>query len=584
MQGTIGMGALAPKRGPVLALVLGIALTCIGLSCQQRSSESARPDPAPAPPWFKDITDEVGLDFVHDAGPTGSYFLPQIMGSGAAIFDFDNDGLPDLYLLQNAGPASRASNKLYRQLPNGHFQDVSKDSGLAISGYNMGVAIGDVNNDGWPDVLVTQVGGIRLFLNNGDGRTFTEVTKQAGLEHRYWATSACFVDYDRDGWLDLVVTNYLDYNPSVTCNRGSGQQDYCHPSNFEGTVTKLYHNRGRAAGTTTVSFEDVTRRAGLGRLRGPGLGVACADFDGDGWPDIFVANDGQPNRLWINQKNGTFREEAVLHGLAYNGMGQAQANMGIALGDVRGDGRLDVFVTHLTEETPTLWQQIAPGQFQDDTVVAGLARPRWRGTGFGTVLADFNLDGMLDLAIANGRVAARVGPAGAENAGFWAPYAERNQLFAGEAPGRFRDVSKDNDPLCGTAGVYRGLACGDLNGDGALDLLVTEVAGRARLYRNVAPDRGHWLVVRAVDPALHRDAYGAEVIVHAAGRRWVSWVNPGQSYLCSNDPRAHFGLGPVSHVDRLEVLWPDGLREVFPGGALDRSILLRRGKGTPVPK
>jgi hypothetical protein len=570
-----------------LGLLLALGMMVVG--CRP-SGLPLSPDEPAFPPWFVDVTQQVGLNFVHDAGPlpTDRYFMPQIMGSGAALFDYDNDGRLDIYLLQNGGPNSPSTNRLFHQGPDGRFTDVSKGSGLDIAGYGMGVAIGDVNNDGWPDVLVTEYGRIRLFLNNGNG-TFTDVTKEAGLDNPLWAASACFVDYDRDGWLDLVVVNYLDYDPTKTCPQREGKQDYCGPTSFAGTVAKLYRNRGRPSGTRTdtVRFEDVTLRSGLGRLSGPGLGVACADFNGDRWPDIFIANDQKPNRLWINQRDGTFKDEAIVRGLAYNALGNAEANMGVALGDVEGKGTFDVFVTHLTEETHTLWAQGPRGFFADRTAAAGLASPRWRATGFGTVLADFDHDGALDLAVVNGRVSrAQVSPTPKGTATppdpFWSQYAERNQLFANDGRGRFQDISRQNAPFCGTAGVARGLACGDIDGDGALDLLVTSVAGPARLYRNVAAQRGHWLLVRAVDPTLGgRDAYGAEITVRAGDRRWRRLIQPGHSYLCSSDHRAHFGLGAVERVDAIEVVWPDGSAETFPAQAVDQVIVLAKGRGRP---
>jgi hypothetical protein len=569
-----------------------LALLSIPAGCRKADSVSSAKDPGSvpgsaetdSPPWFVDVTAESGLNFVHDAGPAGSYFMPQIVGSGAGFFDFDNDGRLDIYLIQNGGPNSSSTNRLFHQEADGRFTDVSKGSGLDIAGHGMGVAVGDVNNDGWPDVLVTQFGGARLFRNNGNG-TFSDITKEAGLDSLLWGTSACFVDYDRDGWLDIVVVNYVDYD-QVSCAGTAGQRDYCTPKSFSGTITKLYHNLGSSpgGGANPVRFADVTLKAGLGRLPGPGLGVVCADFNGDHWPDILVANDGWPNYLWVNQKDGTFKEEAVARGLAYNGLGQTQGNMGIALGDVDGDGEFDVFVTHLTEETHTLWRQGPRGVFQDRTAAAGLASPRWRGTGFGTVLGDFDHDGALDLAVVNGRVGRGVA-AGANALGpFWSRYAQRNQLFLNDGTGRFRDISPSNGPFCDTPAVSRGLACADVNGDGALDLLVTTIAGPARLYRNVAPKRGHWLVVRAVDPALHRDAYGAEVAVYAGGRRWLRSVNPGYSYLCSNDARVHFGLGPAERVDAIELIWPDGTAESFPGQPVDQVVALRKGEGKPVRK
>jgi hypothetical protein len=518
-----------------------------------------------------DVTKESGLEFIHEVGtvPLNQYFMPHTVGSGVAIFDFDNDGRPDIYLIQNGGPGSEARNRLFRQGADGRFTDVSKGSGLDIVGHGMGVAIGDVNNDGWPDVLVTEYGGIRLFLNNGNG-TFTEITKEAGLDNPLWATSACFFDYDRDGWLDLVVTNYVDYDPTKQCSRTEGYQ------------RDFYHNLGpvKGAGSKAVRFEDVTLKAGLGHVPGPGLGVICADFDGDHWPDIFVANDLQPNRLWINQHDGTFKEEAAVRGIATNFMGNTQGNMGIGLGDVDGDGLFDIFVTHLTEETHTLWKQGPQGFFHDETAPRGLATTQWRGTGFGTVMADFDHDGLLDIAVVNGLVIRSTAAHDTSPNAFWLPYADRNQMFAGVSGGRFQDISLQNEPFCGTAGVWRGLACGDLDGDGALDLVATAVSAPARIYRNVAPKRGNWLMVRLVDPALGgRDAYGAEISVLAGKKRFKRWANPGSSFLSSNDPRVHFGLGSVEHVDRMDVLWPDGKEEVFPGHRANQAIVLRKGSG-----
>jgi enediyne biosynthesis protein E4 len=535
------------------------------------------------PGWFEDATDQVGLDFVHDAGPTdGSYFMPQSLGAGAALFDFNNDGLLDILLLQSGGPDSPSKNRLYQQLPGGRFKDVSTGSGLDFAGYNMGAAIGDVNNDGLPDVLITQLGGVKLFLNQGGGK-FKDVTKEAGLDVPGWAVSAAFFDYDRDGYLDLVVACYVDYDRTWPCGGASGAADFCAPRVFKGTVSKLFHNRGAAA-KGGACFEDVTLASGLGRLPGPGLGVICADFDGDGWPDIFIADDGQPNRLWINQKNGTFKEEAVKRGAAYNAMGAAEANMGVAWGDVDGDLLADLFVTHLTNETNTLWKQGPRGLFRDATQFTRLGRPCWRGTGFGTVLGDFDNDGALDAAVVNGRVARGEPAENPELAPFWRPYAERNQLFANDGSGRFQDVSTANAVFCKTPRVSRGLCVGDVFNDGSLALLTTEIGGRARLYRNVAPERGHWLEVRAVDPALHRDAYGAEVVVRAGGKKWARWINPAGSFLCSNDPRTHFGLGKLDKVDAIEVLWPDGRKEEFEGGPADRLQVLRRGEGRVVEK
>jgi hypothetical protein len=568
-----------------LVLLPALLLAAAWLGCQKAAPPTA--EPPPPPPWFVDASDEVGLNFTHEAGPlpTDRYFMPQIMGSGVAFLDFDNDGLLDVYLIQNAGPGSGATNKLLRQTEGGKFVDVSAGSGLDVAGYGMGVAVGDINNDGLVDVLLTEYGSTRLFLNLGGGK-FKDISKEAGIDNPVWGTSAAFFDYDRDGWLDLVIINYVDFNRAKWCGSRDGKQDYCHPNVFGPLAPRLYHNLGKPKGDgQTVRFEDVTVASGLAAIPGPGLGVVCADFNGDHWPDIFLANDNQANRLWINQKNGTFTEEALLRGVALNALGQAPGNMGVALGDVDGDGRFDLFVTHLSDELNTLWVQYKPGGFRDGTGQAGLTASRWRATGFGTILADFDHDGWLDLAVVNGRVARDMVGARDRTGPFWSQYTERNQLFANDGTGRFRDISHENDPFCGTANVARGLAWGDYNNDGAIDLLVTTIAGRARLYRNAVPNRGHWLSVRAIDPTCGgRDAYGAEVTVRAGTRSWLSMVNPGQSYLSSGDPRVHFGLGSAEKVDSIHVVWPDGTEETFPGRAVDQRIVLRKGESGTVKR
>ena len=565
-------------------IVAAVALALLGalIGCGARTSAPTGLAAPSGPPWFADVSDEVGLDFTHDAGPIDDrYFMPQTVGSGAALFDFDGDGLLDIYLLNNGGPNGRP-NQLYKQKPDGTFVNVSKGSGLDFSGYCMGVAIGDVNNDGKPDVLVTLYRGVKLFLNKGDG-TFQDVTEESGLDNPSWGASAAFFDYDRDGWLDLVVANYVDFHESCRHTTPGGAGDYCSPKTFAGRVSCLFHNRGRDTGGVAVRFEDVTLKSGLGTLPGPGLGVFCADVDGDGWPDIFIANDAQPNRLWMNQHDGTFKEEARERNIAYDGQGTAQAGMGIAYGDVDGDGFPDVFVTHLTGETNTLWEQGPRGLFRDRTGTAGLGSPHWRGTGFGTVLADFDHDGSLDLAVVNGRVSRSSASANPALGPHWGVYAERNQLFANDGSGKFHEITLDNPAFCGIANVARGLAWGDVNNDGAIDFLITTAGSRARLFRNIVPQRGHWLMIRALDPALHRDAYGAEITVRAGNKSWERLLTPTGSYLSSSDTRTHFGLGGAVRVDGIEIRWPDGTRESFSGTTVDQVLVLRKGEGQPLP-
>jgi hypothetical protein len=556
---------------------LVILLLALAAGCDRPAAVSTAPAPPAEPPWFEDVTDQRGLDFTHDCGPvTPDFFMPQIAGSGCAVFDFDGDGRLDIYLIHNGGPHG-AKNRLFHQEADGTFRDVSAGSGLDVAGYGMGVAIGDVNNDGRPDVLLTEYGATRLFLNEGGGR-FREVTREAGLDNPLWATSAAFFDFDRDGWLDLVVVNYLDYDRSVPCTGRGGKHDFCGPNMFSGTVARLYRNLGPQPGRPGVRFEDVTLKAGLSAAKGKGLGVLCADFNGDGWPDIFAANDMMANHLWINQRDGTFKEEAVSRGVAYNLVGASAANMGIAWADVDGTGLPDLFVTHIIDETHTLWKQGPRGFFEDHTVGAGLASGR-RSTGFGAAFADFDRDGWPDLAFVNGGVLTNrdADPSGP----FWGQYAQRNQLFANAGQGKFRDISESNPALCGYPYVGRGLAVGDFDNDGAPDLLVTEIGGKARLLRNVAPAKGHWLAVRATIPRLKRDAYGAEVTVRAGRKSYWRLLNPAYSYCSSNDVRGHFGLGPNERYDGIDVLWPDGRAETFPGGPADRPVELRQGEGTP---
>ena len=561
-----------PKRLFVSLLILA----CAGCARPVPTTAPATVPAADAPPWFRDATDELGIDFVHESHAANPYQMNRCLGSGLAAFDCDGDGRPDLYFLNAGAVGSKATNRLYRQKPDGKYEDISAGSGLDITGNSMGVAVGDIDDDGRPDVVVTQYGATRVFLNLGGGK-FREITAESGVKNPLWGTSAAFVDYDRDGRLDLVIANYVDYDPGWNCTAPGGTPDFCSPKTFTGTSSKLFRNLGSKPGEA-VRFEDVSLASGIGRLPGPGLGVTCADFDGDGWPDIFVANDGKPNRLWINRKDGTFADESVSRGVAYTYMGEAFAGMGIACGDVDNDGLLDLYVTHLTSETNTLWKQGPRGIFRDRTGEFGLKTTRWRGTGFGTVMADFDLDGFADIAVVNGRVAKGPKVQGPGLAPFWEAYGERNQLLAGDGKG-FRDLSPVNPALCGDYNVARGIVCADLNGDGAPDLAFTTVEGRARVLLNVAPARGAWLAVRAIDPKWKGDAIGATVTAVCGDVRRIRSIQPAQSFLSSSSAVAQFGLGSATAVDALEVVWPDGSKETFPGGPANRSISLNRGEG-----
>ncbi|MGH7497187.1 MAG: CRTAC1 family protein [bacterium] len=528
--------------------------------------------------YFTEITDQVKLDFVHEAGVDGSYYMPESIGSGGAFLDYDNDGDLDIYLINggyhgtNKDQHPLATNRLFRQNADGTFVDVTAASGLGDTGYGMGCAIGDFDNDGHPDVYVTNYGPDALYRNHGDG-TFTNVTKAAGIDNSHWACSAIFFDYDRDGFLDLYVANYLAYDSTVVCTDRAGRPDYCGPTGFPAVPDKLYHNNGNG------TFTDVSLASNIARVASYGLGVVSADFNADGWPDVYVANDREPNFLWINQKNGTFKDEALPRGAAVNALGLPAANMGVAVGDIDNDEDMDLFITHLREEGNALYRNIGDGMFQDDSSPARLAGISLPYTGFGTGFFDYDHDGDLDLAVVNGRVTRGPLLKNTESPGYWDHYAEPNFLFENEGSGKYRDASAQAASFSRQIENSRGLAFGDVDNDGDIDLLVTNEGGRARLFRNDVPNKGHWLLVRALDLALKRDAIGAKVFVEVSDARVLRYVAPGYSYLNSNEMRVHFGLGAKTTVERILVEWPGGAVEMFPGVASDQIITLQKGQG-----
>jgi hypothetical protein len=556
-----------------------------GLVCllQLAACDSSRPDRELASGAFRgsyltEITDQVKLDFVHEAGVDGSYYMPESIGSGGAFLDYDNDGDLDIYLINSGyhGPNKEkhplATNRLFRQEAGGSFLDVTAASGLGEAGYGMGCTIGDFDNDGHIDVYATNYGADVLYRNNGDG-TFANVTRAAGIDNRNWACSAIFFDYDRDGFLDLYVTNYLAYDSTVVCTDRAGRPDYCGPTGFAAVPDKLYHNNGNG------TFTDVSLASNIATVASYGLGVVSAEFNDDGYPDVFVANDREPNFLWINQKNGTFTDEALPRGAAVNALGLPAANMGVAVGDIDNDEDLDLFITHLREEGSVFYRNIGGGMFQDDSSPARLAGISLPYTGFGTGFFDYDHDGDLDLAVVNGRVTRGPLLKNTESPDYWDHYAEPDFLFENEGSGKFREASAQAASFCGQIENSRGLAFGDVDNDGDLDLLVTNEGGRARVYRNDVPNKGHWLIVRALDPALKRDAFGAKIFVETAGARLLRCVAPGYSYLNSNDPRVHFGLGAAAAVKSILVEWPDGAVEMFPGVVGDQIITLQKGLG-----
>ncbi len=574
---------------------LGLGAACIALlalgGCG--GTEPERPDvqakPAPAgPTWLTDVTDALGIDFHHNPGISGQWEMPEIMGAGLALADFDRDGRLDLYLIDGGSlpgigdaPQEKPSSRFFRQTADSTWSDATADAGLENDGYGMGAAVGDLDNDGFLDLLLTNYGRNRLYRNNGDG-TFTDVTEASGLIGEGWSTAACFFDYDGDGALDLLVVDYVDYYPGQHCESGNGQRDYCGPDAYPGTIDHLYRNRGSLPSAEQTWLEDRTVESGLAAKPGKGLGVLARDFDGDGRCDLFVANDMQANHLWMQQPDGTFREEALLRGVARNRFGEAEASMGVVSDDLDGDGNWNLLLTHLRGETNTLYAETAPGTFEDVTLFAGLGPPSLPYTGFGVVAFDIELDGDLDLAIANGRV--RHAPAVSETLGdpFLRSYAEPNLFFRQTDQGRFVRDDGVAAPFVNPLEISRGLAAGDLDRDGDLDLVSTNCRGRARIFRNDAPRQGHWLQVRLVDQAGNRDAFGSRVTVATTCGSLVRELVSGKSYLSAQPVCLHFGLGECEEFESLEVVWPDGRRQSLPGGSADAALLVvRRSQDAP---
>jgi len=551
-----------------LSLLIGLASSC---------SPSTGETGSPARPWFVEEARERGLDFRHTSGHGQRHWMPEIMGGGAALCDLDGDGDLDAFLVQSGslegGPPPE--HRLFANDGRGRFTGVQSAS-LEAGGprYGMGVACGDADGDGDPDIYLTHLGENTLLENRGE-LCFADRTGASGAGHVGWSTSAAFFDLDRDGALDLFVACYLDWSreAELVCMDPLGRPDYCSPRNYKTPARSvLYRNDG--SGT----FQDVSRPSGVWSQRGTGLGVATGDLDGDGWIDVFVANDGMPNHLWKNGGDGLFENVAMLAGCGVDTNGLAKAGMGVVLSDFDDDLDLDVLVCNLKGESDSLYRNEG-GFFSDQTAGANLAALSKPFTRFGLAVADFDQDGRLDLYQANGRVER---PAVSADSLVADAYAEPNLLLRGVSGGRFEEVL----PRGGTAELLvatsRGVAAGDVDGDGALDLLVANRDGPAHLLLNRAPGRGHSVLLRVVERG-GRDALGAVLTLELSGRRVRRDVGAASSYLASNDPRVHLGLGAAERIDSVLVRWVDGTEERFGPIVSGRGevVVLERGRGTP---
>ena len=572
----------SPARSGLFAWMLfsGLAISPLAqLNCIDSPPDGAPvSDPgAGKPTLYKEAAESVGIRFRHLNGARGEYRLPEIMGSGTALFDYDSDGDLDAYLIQS-GPldpgnsflesgakgetGDAPTNRMYRNLlvEEGflRFEDVTDRSGLGDAGYGMGVAVGDIDGDGDLDLYVTNVGSNILYRNNGDG-TFSDITRWAGSDDPRWNVSASFFDYDRDQDLDLFVTGYVDFTSSGRdCFFSTGAREYCGPAVYRPIVDRLFENQGGV-------FKDVTQSAGIGGTFGAGLGVACSDFDGDGWSDVFVANDGTPNQLWINQGGESFVDRGLISGTVYNAMGEAEAGMGIAAGDFDQDGDDDLFLAHLIQETNTLYENDGQGNFVDATTDYGLGDMSLRMTGFGTRWLDFDHDGDLDLFAGNGAVSRVESLLGQPF-----PYRQPNQLIRREQSG-FQVL----DPEFGVGTLIestRGAAFGDVDNDGDLDILLNNNNGPARLLLNQTGGSGHWVQFELTGKQ-NRHGVGARVVVTLEdGRQLWRHVQSDGSYASASDLRVHFGLGEAQVVRSIEIRWPSGQVQMLKNVAVDQIL------------
>jgi len=515
-----------------------------------------------------DVSAEAGLHFQHNSGAYGGKLLPETLGAGCAFFDYDRDGWQDILLVNGMdwpghsreGKSGRSTLKLYRNNRNGTFSDVTHSAGLDVEMYGMGVAVGDYNNDGYPDLLITCVGQNRLFRNTGRG-TFIDVTKSSGLGGRQaLSTSALWFDFDRDGRLDLFVCNYVKWSAEhdVFCSLDGKHKSYCTPEAYRGETCWLFHNRGNG------TFEDVTATSGIFDSSSKSLGVAMLDYDHDAWPDLLVTNDTQPNKLYRNQRNGTFKDVAVDAGIAFSAEGRARAGMGVDVADFDDSGNSAVAITNFDNEMTGLYRLSGGGGYVDVALQSGIGLASKDKLGFGCAFLDINLDGALDLAVVNGHIDDTVRKVGAG-------YAQPPQLFLNDGSEKFVDVAAEAGAGFSQAKVGRGLAYGDFDRDGDLDLLITTNNGPAYLYRNDQTARNRSVRIQLIGTKSNRDAIGASVKILYGTAVQSRLVKSGSSYLSQSELPLTFGVGKRDRVDRLVIEWPSGRTEEYKNLACGRA-------------
>jgi hypothetical protein len=518
--------------------------------------------------------DSLAPRFVTRTGRTAHKYLPQTMGGGVAVVDYNNDGLLDIYVVNGAtmpglvkdGP--QYSDRLFRNNGDGTYTDVTEKAGVAGQGFNIGVAVGDYDNDGYEDIFIAGVGRNILYHNNGDG-TFTDVTERSGLARldaqygKLWAVGAAWLDYDRDGLLDLFVVNYVVWDPKTepVCEKG-GLPDFCYPRAYTGVPNSLFHNNGDG------TFTEVSAAAGIRQSIGKGMAVAAADFDGDGWPDLFVSNDTLPNSLFLNQRNGTFKEAAIEKGVAFTENGAAISGMGVAARDIDNDGREDIFETALLNETMPVFRNLGRLGFEEITFASGVAHASLGKTGWSNGIYDFNNDGRKDLFAVCGHVMDAEGS-------LRASVPQTNIIFANRGQEKFTDVTTEAGVALARRGVHRGAAFGDLDNDGRIDVVLTELDGPLRILRNVSPTPNHWLLIRTIGTKSNRDGIGTLIRVVTEDDVQYNAVSTSGGYASSSDVRVHFGLGRRALVQELELFWPSGTHQVLKNVKADQVLTVR---------
>ena len=526
---------------------------------------------------FLDVTQQAGIRFVHNNGAFGKKFLPETLGPGVAFIDYDNDGWPDIFLVNGMdwpGHASKHSTpKLYHNNHDGTFTDVTHKAGLdAVEMFGMGVAVGDFDNDGYDDLFVTAYGQSHLFHNNGNG-TFTDVTQKAGLAGvQEFSTGAAWVDYDKDGRLDLVVANYVQWSPEsdLYCTLDGKSKSYCTPESYKGTSVRLWHNRGDG------TFEDVTKKAGLGDPTSKTLGIAVLDYDGDGWPDLLLSNDTQPNKLYRNNGNGTFTEKAVLAGVAFSEDGVARAGMGVDTADYDRSGHPSLLITNFANQMLSLYHNEGTGLFVDEAPQSEIGRASLLTLGFGCFFFDYDLDGWPDVFVANGHIDPDIQRVQAN-----VKYAMPPHLFRNMGNGKFEEVTKSVGAAFSAPRVARGAAYADIYNDGRLDVLMATNGGPAALFRNEAAGgaANRSLRVKLVGTKSNRDGIGAIVRVASAGDTQTQMMRSGSSYLSASELVLTFGLAQHEKAESVEITWPSGQVDHLTSVAVGQTIVATEGKG-----